>query len=85
MSRDKRQSERIPRADYVSLVALTGADIGAGVLRDISATGARIWVKHPGQVPDYFKLKIPGAPQVPRCRVRWRSGSEMGVEFFGPK
>src|ERR1700680_2332041 len=54
------------------------------VLRDISATGACISVEVPEVVPDYFFLKMEklGEQMLPRCRVRWRFGNTLGVEYF---
>jgi hypothetical protein len=85
VGREQRKSKRIPRVSYAAVVSLTDVAIVDCMLHDISSTGARIWVENPGLVPDYFKLRIPGAPLVPRCRVRWRSNNEIGFEFFGPK
>ena len=85
MGRERRKSKRIPRISHATIVSLTDAAIVQCVLHDISSTGARIWVEDAELVPDYFKLRIPGAPLIPRCRVRWRSDNEMGLEFFGPK
>jgi PilZ domain-containing protein len=85
MSRDRRKSKRVPRLSQAALVSLTDVVILDCVLQDISSTGARIHVEEPVLVPDYFKLKVPGARLIPRCRVRWRSGKDFGVEFFGPK
>jgi PilZ domain-containing protein len=64
---------------------LTDVDIADCKLRDVSRAGARIWVEDPEIIPDYFKLRISGARQIVKCRVRWRSGGEMGIEFFGAK
>jgi PilZ domain len=85
MGRERRKSKRVPRISHATIVSLTDADIVECVLYDISSTGARIRVEDGEVVPDYFKLKIPGAPLIPRCRVRWRSDNELGLEFFGPK
>jgi hypothetical protein len=85
MTGERRKRKRIPQADHAGLVSLTGVAIAECVLRDISPSGARIRVEDPEIVPDYFKLKVPGARELPKCRVRWRSGSEIGLEFFGPK
>ena len=65
--------------------AAADVDIGECILRDVSTTGARISVEVPEIVPDYFKLKIPGAREIWKCRVRWRSGNDVGLEFFGAK
>jgi hypothetical protein len=83
MFREKRRSQRIERKDGAAVVSLTGALIMECVLEDISVTGARISVAMPEAVPDYFKLRIETQDELsPKCRVRWRSGNEFGVEFF---
>jgi hypothetical protein len=85
MPRDRRTSKRIQRGGEAGLVSLTDVDIGECILHDVSTTGARISVEVPEIVPDYFKLKIPGAREIRKCRVRWRSGNDVGLEFFGAK
>jgi PilZ domain len=85
MPHERRKTTRIRRPGRAGLVSLTDVDIGECTLRDISSTGARISVEDPEVVPDYFKLKVPGARELRRCRIRWRSGSDIGLEFFGPK
>ena len=84
MGRERRNSKRIPRLSQAAVISLTNDKVVECLLYDISSTGARIRVEDGELVPDYFKLKIPGAPLIPRCRVRWRSDNELGVEFFGP-
>lgn len=84
MSHERRKSVRIERNSSAALVSLMGTTIIGCVLRDISATGARIFVEVPEVVPDYFFLKIEemGEQLTPKCRVRWRVRNEVGVEFF---
>jgi PilZ domain len=84
MSQEKRKSKRIERNTAAALISVMGEPIIECVLRDISATGACISVEVPEVVPDYFFLKIEelGEQLSPKCRVRWRSGTVLGVEFF---
>ncbi|MEA2952368.1 MAG: hypothetical protein QOJ96_1888 [Alphaproteobacteria bacterium] len=83
MSGGVRKSKRIKRNDGAALVSLTGALIVECIVKDISVTGARISVAVPEAVPDYFKLRIQNQDELsPKCRVRWRYGNELGVEFF---
>ena len=84
MFREERKSGRIKRRGAAALVSLTGVPIIECILKDISATGARISVEVPDVVPDYFKLRIREDDEqlLPKCRVRWRSGNEIGVEFW---
>jgi len=83
MARERRKSKRVKGAGRAALVSLTDVDIAECMLRDVSPTGALIQVEDPEIIPDYFKLKVLGARQVMKCRVRWREGSDMGIEFFG--
>jgi len=50
-------------------------------VRNQSQSGACLLVDHPGGVPNAFDLAI--APELRRhhCRVVWREGSAIGVEF----
>lgn len=55
------------------------------VLWDISILGARLTVADCNALPDRFALLIarderPGMP----CRVVWRSGQQIGIEFLAP-
>jgi hypothetical protein len=49
---------------------------------DVSQTGARIVLEADGELPDRFILLLSrnGAPRR-RCRVIWRDGATVGVEF----
>jgi hypothetical protein len=51
-------------------------------MSDISATGARIEVEKPGELPDRFILMFTSSGQPCRwCRVIWRTGRHVGVKF----
>jgi hypothetical protein len=83
MSRDRRKSIRIEQNTPAALISVMGKPIIECVLRDISATGACLSVEVPEVVPDYFFLKMKELGELlPKCRVRWRSGNMLGVEFF---
>lgn len=78
---------QIKRNCAATLVSVMGAEIVECVLKNISATGACISVEVPEVVPDYFFLKIKerGEQLSPKCRVSWRCGKAMGIEFFRPE
>jgi hypothetical protein len=76
---DERRKE--PRKP-VYIVALMNAD---GVERkcivlDISASGARVATDRSRELPDQLLICVRG--HIRRCRVIWRSDSEIGVEFL---
>jgi|SoiMethySBSTD1v2_1073268.scaffolds.fasta_scaffold09593_7 PilZ domain-containing protein len=63
-------------------------DVGDGqpsrecLLSDISETGARVILKHQDEIPDRVTLLIGTKGVAPRhCRVAWRDGTELGLEF----
>ena len=53
------------------------------VLADVSDTGARLEVENPDDIPELFTLLLTGRRESPRrrCRVKWRSEDQVGVEF----
>jgi hypothetical protein len=52
-------------------------------LLKVSQSGARISVDRQTKLPDEFVLMI-NADLARWCRVKWRVGEQVGVEFFGP-
>ena len=52
-------------------------------LLDVS-TGARISVDSSTKLPDEFVLQISGS-LARWCRMKWRDGQQMGVEFIDPR
>ncbi len=84
MSPERRKHKRIERNSRAALVSLMGKPIIECVLKDISASGARITIAVPEVVPDYFFLKIEelNTQIMPKCRVRWRMRNDVGLEFF---
>ena len=52
-------------------------------VRDISEIGARLKFSDPQQVPEDFSLLIELDGLEAVCRVAWRSGDQVGVEFMG--
>jgi hypothetical protein len=53
-------------------------------LLDISRSGARISVDSSIKLPDEFVLQI-SATLARWCRVKWRDGQQIGVEFIDPR
>jgi hypothetical protein len=54
------------------------------VMCDISASGASITLQDPEiELPERFHLVIPPGGSVRRlCRVMWRDGNRVGLQFF---
>jgi len=51
------------------------------LIRDISATGAKLIFSQTASIPDVVELFIPQKDQTLRAHVQWRSGEEAGVAF----
>ncbi|MEM9028003.1 MAG: PilZ domain-containing protein [Pseudomonadota bacterium] len=53
------------------------------MVRDISATGARLKSAHAQMIPDTFDLIIELDGLEAECEVVWRKDGELGVRFLG--
>jgi hypothetical protein len=62
-------------------VAFRGAVLDC-VLLDASPSGARVFLKAPGDVPDLVTLRLPGGESRP-VRCRWQVGLLVGFEVVG--
>jgi PilZ domain len=51
------------------------------LIRDISATGARLIFSDTVSIPDKVDLYIPQKEETLRAHVQWRHGDEVGVAF----
>jgi hypothetical protein len=81
-SADKRKNPR-RAVTYPAFIELgDGLPARPCVLRDASQGGAHLAVADPKDLPDEFILALSsdGAARR-RCRVAWRTESEVGVEF----
>jgi hypothetical protein len=85
MAEDPRRHARVPWNRPGELSSLTGNFISNCFVRDISAGGARLVVPGADVVPDYFRLDYGVEGLRPKCRVRWRDGNEIGVQFYRSK
>ena len=60
-----------------------GAIIASCLVRDVSERGVRLGVKAAEVLPDQFILQLTRNGRVlRRCRVVWRRGEEVGVEYI---
>jgi hypothetical protein len=82
LPREKRRTRRIDLRHRGKISSLAGHSVADCVVVDISETGARLTVRIPDVIPDYFRLYYGAKGITPKCRVRWRRGKELGVEFF---
>lgn len=55
------------------------------LIRNISATGAKLEIGVAVAIPDVFELFIPQRGDTLRAQLRWRRGEEVGVTFSEPQ
>ena len=80
---ERRRSPREPTHYIVRLKFDDGSPWLRGVLNNLSAGGACVSISASKFVPKEFTLVLP--PNTPRrCRLVWRSGEKLGVEFVDP-
>lgn len=82
MMQERRTSKRQHCKQPGMILSLVGSPIHDCVVIDISAKGACLLVGIQEVIPDYFRLNFGDNRVQPKCRVRWRRGFVMGVEFF---
>lgn len=81
-----RERRAAPRVSVIKGGLLSGTDIFEPItctVRDLSASGALIRTTFPAGIPDLFDLQLVAENVSFACRVAWRRGDEMGVEFLG--
>jgi hypothetical protein len=54
------------------------------LIRDISASGARIEFGAPTKLPDAFRLLIPSSNLLIPATPAWQTGLAAGIRFTGP-
>ena len=81
MDENRRKTKRLEWNRPGRILLLVGSDTVNCFVKNISPNGARLMFPVPEIVPDYFRLDYGAGDIAPRCRVRWRKGNEVGVEF----
>ena len=76
---DRRKITRTRVSKCAGIV--TEGSLDACMVRDISALGACLALSRITGNPDFFDLTFDAARTLRKCRVVWRSESEIGVEF----
>ncbi len=77
----KRKAERRGCQVKAQVVQFDGADPIDCTILDFSATGARVKLNAPSELPARFKLYIPSRPETKSVILRWVRGLEFGVEY----
>ena len=82
MSSENRKSKRQLLTCASSIVTLDRKQTFGCRLGDISATGAKIFVQNPEEVPEDFVLMLSERGKVMRlCHVIYRGEKQIGVAF----
>lgn len=79
----RRKHARIPLNQRALMRAADGGSLlGNCTLMDISVGGARLKVERPAELPEFFVLVLASGARITRhCQIRWRSETEIGVQF----
>lgn len=82
MGENKRsdQRQKVLKSARIVLDDLQGIDC---TLRDVSATGAKLLVKKPNDLPDLFRLLFASDSTIRPVKVMWRKPDSVGVHFTG--
>jgi hypothetical protein len=80
--RDRRLSKRIPSIleGRIRLGPQTAPIVCT--IRDLPATGARIWLPDVITFPNEFEVEIPMLAQTARARAMWSKGRQHGLMFL---
>jgi hypothetical protein len=83
MSTEKRRGVRRIIAHGAMILNPDGSVLSPCTIMDVSATGARLKLQMPGQVPDDFTLLLSRNAKVRRkCETVWQSDTAIGVRFI---
>ncbi|MBP1849813.1 PilZ domain-containing protein [Rhizobium halophytocola] len=77
---ESRIHPREPVMKGVRVTPRDGALNVTGLTRNLSVGGARITMETTLGVPDHFTIRLDDGKTI-ECDVRWRSLTEVGVEF----
>ena len=67
---------------FKSAKIFSGQSIRDCVVRDISTLGACLSLISTAYIPDTFDLSFDAGRTLRSCRTAWRTGSQIGVEFY---
>ena len=79
MLRERRQSSRVEWNEPATIH--DGSMARPCILANFSNSGAKLTKVVPATIPDEFLLSITPHGRKRKCRVRWRYGEAVGVQF----
>jgi hypothetical protein len=78
---ERRKISREPKYCLVRLKFDDGSPALRGMVIDLCSVGARVSISATKEIPEQFTLFFSASPSR-RCRLVWRQGQDMGVEFL---
>jgi hypothetical protein len=81
---DKRRTQRQRVLKDGRIITLDNQSIVNCVVRDLSATGARLKCGDQVAVPNEFRLQVGSERTMRPARAVWRRGNDVGIRFIGP-
>ncbi len=83
MNQTERTTQRHRVLKEGKIVSLDYTSVIDCVVKDVSATGARIRCANQASIPAEFRLLMPGDDTIRPARVMWRRGDLTGLQFTG--
>ena len=78
---NRRQTPRARTLKHARIIFNHGASVFDCVVRNVSETGALLFVGGPVGIPHKFELAYGVANHGHPCTVRWRTEASLGVSF----
>jgi PilZ domain-containing protein len=82
--KNRRRAKRIPSILEGRIAAGNQQPYISCTIRNLSATGAQIWLPGDIDLPNEFELEIPRFEQSVRVRIAWSEARSHGVMFLTP-
>ena len=79
---ERRDKSRQRRLHGAKIVFNNGSSSIDCIVRDLSATGARLEVASPIGIPEWFDLRIDRSGACYAAKVAWRTSKQIGVMFL---
>ena len=79
---ERRRAHRHPVLKHARIILGHGAPDSICSIRNITVNGAELSVGADQTIPDIFMLFIRIDDRAYKCRIRWRIGTRLGVEFL---
>jgi hypothetical protein len=85
MAESTSEARRAARRDVFGLGVVLAPDLRVNcVIRDLSATGAKLGISRRAKLPAKFRVALLKTKTVRHVVLKWRRGDFAGVEFHPP-